>query len=184
MVSWLAPAAVLIDEKLNILYIAGDVDKFMQHPQGVPKEDLLEKARRGLRVKLRSAVHRAFAQDESVSVTAQVEWNGSAHPVQILVRPCLDGKEDRKLALVVFDDRPAPLPAHLDSEIDSQRVAEIGQDDRAGNATSPSSAAPISMNMRPFANLRMSSTLPAKANRQHSNSTKPRTKSSKRPMKR
>ncbi|MFO0791419.1 MAG: chemotaxis protein CheB [Pirellulales bacterium] len=117
MVDWLSPAAILIDAKWNILYIHGNVDKYMQHPQGVPKDDLLEKARRGIRIKLRSAVHRAFEQDQVVTVDAQVEWNETYHPVLISVRPIRDAKEDRKLALVVFEDRSGSSPETSGNEI-------------------------------------------------------------------
>jgi two-component system CheB/CheR fusion protein len=109
MVEWLAPAAILVDDKWNILYINGNVDRYVQHSQGVPSDDLLAKVRPGLRVKLRSAVHQAFEDDRVISLDAFVAINKESHPVRILVRPLRD-TNDRRLALVVFDDDHSPAP--------------------------------------------------------------------------
>jgi two-component system CheB/CheR fusion protein len=110
MVEWLAPAAILIDDKWNVLYINGNVDKYVQYSQGVPNDNLLEKVRPGLRVKLRSAVHQAFEDDRVISVDAFAAINKGSHPVRILVRPLRDSN-DRRLALVVFEDHHASAPS-------------------------------------------------------------------------
>jgi two-component system CheB/CheR fusion protein len=127
VVDWLSPAAVLVDAKWNILYIQGNVERYLQHTQGVPKVDLLEKARRGLRVKIRGAVHQALARDEDVTTTAQVKVNDEYVAVRIAVRPIRDPKDDRKLALVVFSDDPL-----------AGRVDQFGEKAALGGTVRPS----------------------------------------------
>ena len=58
----LAPAAVLINSKFEILYFLGPTTRFLDVPTGEPTRDLLSMAREGLRSRLRSAVHQVVEQ--------------------------------------------------------------------------------------------------------------------------
>jgi two-component system CheB/CheR fusion protein len=137
VVDWMAPAAVLIDEKWNILYINGNVDRYLQHTQGVPKVDLLEKVRRGLRIKLRGAVLRALEENDTVSVTAQVELDGENCPVRISVRPIRDRKEDRRLTLILFTDETSTTEPRENAEASAKgsTAAKSRKSSRATQST-------------------------------------------------
>ena len=103
----LAPSAVLIDSKWRILYFCGDVDPYLTHKAGVPSEHLLEKARRGLRSKLRLAVQNALTQQQTVSITAPVQRESRTFPVTVTVRVIYDRGLDENLALVMFAEQIA-----------------------------------------------------------------------------
>ncbi|HTU27142.1 MAG TPA: chemotaxis protein CheB [Pirellulales bacterium] len=103
LMDMLNPTAVLIDDQWQMIYITGDVDRYLQHGPGVPTSDLLQNVRRGLRTKLRSAVFHARSEQRPVTVDAQVQNGGQYAAVRISVRPVPDTEEDRRLMLLVFD---------------------------------------------------------------------------------
>jgi len=121
LIDVLAPSAVLIDSHWQILYVSGDVDPYLTHKSGMPTDDLLDKARRGLRSKLRVAVKRALSERRSVSVTARVQRDRTYHRVKIMVRLVHNREQDEDLALVLFDEAdPVVRPSQEDSA-DSDR---------------------------------------------------------------
>ena len=104
LMDYLAPAAVIVDDGWDILYISGDVDKYLQFTAGVPDLNLLEKARRGLRAKLRSAVHRANKEQRMVNVGARVYRHGQYHDLRLVVRRLPTSEDDRSLTMIIFQD--------------------------------------------------------------------------------
>lgn len=61
-----SPAAVVVNEHLDIVHIHGDVTPFLQVPQGKPTHNLLKMAREGLGFELRNAMHKAAKEQEVV----------------------------------------------------------------------------------------------------------------------
>ena len=57
-----APAAVLINRKLEWLYSLGPTERYLRVPQGHPSYDLLAMVRPHLRIKLRAAIHQAMLE--------------------------------------------------------------------------------------------------------------------------
>jgi two-component system CheB/CheR fusion protein len=66
------PPAVTIDRDHRVLYFHGDTRPFLQQPTGEPTRDLLHLARDGIRGAIRVALHRAAAENETV--TALEGW--------------------------------------------------------------------------------------------------------------
>ena len=66
------PAAVLVDRDYRILYYQGDTQRFLGQPSGEPTRDLIAIARDGVRGAVRVALHRAAA--ENTTVTTQDGW--------------------------------------------------------------------------------------------------------------
>ena len=119
-----APAAILINEKLECLYFLGAVDRYLRMAPGFPTHDLLAMARADMRPKLRAAIHRA-GQENTRIVVPGGPMNAGAPAFNISVQPVLSDGE--KLLLVCFVDEPkdkrklvAPVPA-----ADVSRVAEL-----------------------------------------------------------
>ena len=98
-----APAAVLINAKLECLYSLGPIHDYLRVAQGHPTQDLLAMAAGGLRTKLRSAVHQAGQGTVPIVVPGgRIDRNGAMIAFNINVRSvAIDGEE---LMLICFVD--------------------------------------------------------------------------------
>jgi two-component system CheB/CheR fusion protein len=121
-----APAAVLIDRKLEWLYSLGPTERYLRVPQGHPSYDLLAMVRPHLRIKLRGAIHRAMLEKTRILIPGgRTNYEGKSGLFEIAVLPALIGGED--LLLVCFIDDPAPLPkrSRATAPPDLEHVAEL-----------------------------------------------------------
>jgi two-component system CheB/CheR fusion protein len=119
-----APAAILINQRLECLYSLGAVDRYLRLAPGFPTLDLLAMARADMRPKLRSAIQRASEENTRIIVPGG-SINADSPAFNISVQPVLNDGE--KLLLVCFVDEPkdkrkpeAQVPAG-----DVPRVAEL-----------------------------------------------------------
>jgi two-component system CheB/CheR fusion protein len=103
----LAPAAVLINRKYEVLYFLGPTSRYLEVPTGEPTQDLFAMAREGMRTRLRGAVHKAIQDNQKVTLTdIQVRRNGDYHPIAVTVRPAPSTSASEGLLLVLFQDLP------------------------------------------------------------------------------
>jgi two-component system CheB/CheR fusion protein len=123
-----APAAVLINARMEVLFVQGPADQYLKVPTGEASQDLLAMAREGLRAKLGSTIRRAFKTDEDVTASGTVARAGRNIPVLIGALPMFaDGS---KLLLVTFADKPfkevtavsdeAPKDSTLQSQLEQE----------------------------------------------------------------
>ena len=99
-----APAAVLINTRMETLFVQGPADQYLKVPAGEASQDLLAMAREGLRVKLASTIRSAFKTEKDVTVSGTLTRAGRSVPVSIATHPMtVDGI---KLVLVTFADEP------------------------------------------------------------------------------
>jgi PAS domain S-box-containing protein len=116
-----APAAVLVNHKYEILYFYGPTSDYLELPTGEPVHDLMMMVRQGLRTKLRGAVHRAIAENKSISVHAHhVRSTQGNISVIITVLPVQSTTDS--LLLVTFRDEPEREVKS--SELGSDEVGE------------------------------------------------------------
>jgi two-component system, chemotaxis family, CheB/CheR fusion protein len=133
----LAPTAVLIDRNWRIRHIFGNVDPYLSHNPDVRTDNLLDHARRGLRTKLRGAVHAALAEDKTVSVPARVQRDAKYAPVTIIVHVIRDREQREDLALVLFEEEGASMTrrktAAIAPERPGRKAAQLapGEEDRS-----------------------------------------------------
>jgi two-component system CheB/CheR fusion protein len=100
-----APPSVITDEKGNIVYVHGDTGKYLQPAQGQVSINVIDMAREGLQLDLRSAILTAIMQKKPVVVKdLPVKTNGGIHGVDLTVRPLTDPDATRELLLVSFQD--------------------------------------------------------------------------------
>lgn len=119
-----APAAVLINARMESLYVQGPADQYLRVPTGEANQDLLAMTREGLRAKLGNVIRTAFRTQEDVSTSGTVTRGGKSVPVLIAAHPfVVDGV---KLVLVTFADRPV--------EKSKPRTADDKMDDALGNS--------------------------------------------------
>ena len=123
-----APAAVLINRKLEWLYSLGPTQRYLRVPQGHPSYDLLAMVRPHLRIKLRAAIHQAMLEKARVVIPGgRSNEEGKTRPFEIAVQPALIDGED--LLLVCFIDDPAPVAKRSRATLshDVEHVAELEQ---------------------------------------------------------
>jgi two-component system CheB/CheR fusion protein len=129
-----APPSALVDEDYTFVHLSQSAGRYLQHPVGPPNTNILEVVRPELRVKLRSALHEAFAQDATVyTEPVTVQFNGDARPVHLVVRPAQEVPDAEGLGLVVFVEgeetaaEPETVPAPSENDEVQQLAAELEQ---------------------------------------------------------
>ena len=109
-----APAAVLINARMETLFVQGSTDQYLKVPTGEASQDLLAMAREGLRAKLGSTIRTAFQTEQDVTASGNVTRAGARVPVTISAHPMIiDGV---KLVLVTFVDMPVKKAATSSDE--------------------------------------------------------------------
>jgi len=108
-----APAYVIIDAEGDVLFASGRTGRYLELPPGAPNNNLFAMARRGLRLDLRSAVHRAVSRGENVvQRKLTVGTNGGRLSLDLSVQPLRQGSGADALYMVVFQDlgeiKPVP----------------------------------------------------------------------------
>jgi two-component system CheB/CheR fusion protein len=101
-----APAAVLINRRLECLYSTGPAERYLRIAPGYPSTDLLTLMRPGLRARVKTAI--ATAWDSSAPVTVpggRLMHDENAPPFRIELQRIEDGGDS--LLLICFVDEPA-----------------------------------------------------------------------------
>jgi two-component system, chemotaxis family, CheB/CheR fusion protein len=119
-------AAVLTNAKLECLHFEGPTDRYLKIAPGRPGQDLIAKARDGVRAKLRSTVHRALRENARVTAPG---GHLSGRPVDssfhIDVQPVASEREQLLLVCFVEDQAPkAAFRGHV-TKADVPRVIEL-----------------------------------------------------------
>ncbi len=100
-----APASVVTDLKGNILYVHGETGKYLRPAPGEASLNLIDMAREGLQLELRTALHGAEAKP-ILNREVLVRTDGDVQPVSLSVRPLPDPEAGAGLMLVSFQDLP------------------------------------------------------------------------------
>lgn len=110
-----APAAVLVNERGDIIYISGRTGKYLEPAAGKANWNIHAMAREGLRHELAMALQKARRQHGTVEVEdLTVEANGGHQRVRLLVRALDEPVALRAMALIVFQDVAGPPAAAQD----------------------------------------------------------------------
>lgn len=134
LVQHYAPAAVLINTKLEVLYVEGPADEYLKVPIGEASQNVLAMARHGLRAKLAATIRTAIQAQEETTAAGIVTRDGQRVPVMITAHPV--PHDEVKLILVTFADQVAietgPMAnedtisatarQHLEQELESTRL--------------------------------------------------------------
>jgi two-component system CheB/CheR fusion protein len=103
------PAWVVINARAEALHFSARTGKYLEPATGAPSADVVEMARPGLRLDLRTAIHKAVRTGETVvHQNVLVETNGDAQRINLLVRPVTELGADDGLFLVVFQEVGLP----------------------------------------------------------------------------
>lgn len=104
-----APAAVLIGDRFEVLYLYGPTGRYLDSPSGAAPFDLLAMCPEKLRHQVRVAVSRARREMLcAVALGGQVEREGALHAVEVSAEP-IELPDQQGAMLVLFEDyHPAP----------------------------------------------------------------------------
>jgi two-component system, chemotaxis family, CheB/CheR fusion protein len=121
-----APPSVLVDERGDILHIHGQTGRYLEPAPGQPALNLLTMAREGIRLELRSALHRVVTRKKEIRYQdLKVRTNGGYQPVNITVKPLTEIEGMQNLCLVSFEE---PAPKKLKEGKTRPRQAEKKRD--------------------------------------------------------
>ncbi len=123
-----APAAILVNRKLECLYSLGPAERYLRVAPGHPTHDLISMTPPGMRTKLRSAIQQATQVDKRVVVQgARLDRSADTPSFSIDVTPVKH--EDEDLLLVCFIDEPKAPQAQKRGRGETQRelprIAEL-----------------------------------------------------------
>ncbi|GAK58733.1 conserved hypothetical CheR like methyltransferase protein [Candidatus Vecturithrix granuli] len=97
---------VLLNERSQILYTIGAVDRYLRLTPGEPNFNIVQMAREGLRYKLSAAIQKATKLQTTVVVQGlRVKQNGDYCVVDITVRPLAEPTSAPGFLLVVFEEQ-------------------------------------------------------------------------------
>jgi len=119
-----APACVMIDRKLQVLYVHGLIENYLTIPAGELTTRVVDMAREGLRVRLRGAIAKCIETGRLVAFTARTRRGEKSVPVKATVSPLRHLRETDGLLLITFEDQRIPVA------VKSGRVAGAEDDVR------------------------------------------------------
>ncbi|MBE3133018.1 MAG: PAS domain-containing protein, partial [Acidobacteria bacterium] len=104
-----SPAAVLVNDKGDILFISGRTGKYLEPAVGKANLNLFAMAREGLRYELTVAFQRALRLKDAVTrKNVKVGTNGGVQAVDLTVQAITEPEKLRGLVMVVFTDVATP----------------------------------------------------------------------------
>lgn len=129
-----SPAAVLVNDKGDIVYTSARTGKYLEPAVGKANLNIFAMARDGLRRDLYSAFQKALDQtDPVIQCNLVVGTNGGKQTVDLIIQK-LDEPELRRMVMIIFKDVAAsPLPegkrrSSKSVPAESARIAELELD--------------------------------------------------------
>ena len=109
-----APASVVTNIKGDILFVHGDTGKYLRPAPGQASLNVIEMAREGLQLELRTAIHNATENNlPTLNQAASFGNHGDYHSVSFSVRPLPYPDANNSLLLVSFQDVATVKPAQI-----------------------------------------------------------------------
>jgi two-component system, chemotaxis family, CheB/CheR fusion protein len=98
------PACVTVQENGDALYFSGRIGRYLEPATGSPDSNVINMAREGLRVPLRTALHKAVTTRERVvQKQIAVQTNGGVSHIDLTVEPIAEFQA-ANLYMIVFED--------------------------------------------------------------------------------
>jgi two-component system CheB/CheR fusion protein len=125
--------AVMVNADGKILYTTGPTGRFLQLPQGMPRNDLVDMTPLPLRSSVYAALHRAIKSGKPAEQKGLVlEFDGVVRRLDVIVRPMGAAAKEPGLFAVVFRETAPPEPlaerAAEPAELGADIVADLEQE--------------------------------------------------------
>lgn len=109
IVDMFAPSYVIVDEKNDVLFSHGAVEKYLKLPEGTPTFNILKLAREDLRLKLELAIYEAARDGNPVSIGNIAFGDKEENAIlDLTVKPL---SQPKGLSVVAFIEKAAPKKA-------------------------------------------------------------------------
>lgn len=106
------PAAVVVNERGEIVHVHGRTGEFLEPAQGTPRHHVLDMAREGLQVELAAAIRQALRQESTITrQNVEVKDNGTSISANLTVERLREPESLRGLLLITFSRTPPAKPA-------------------------------------------------------------------------
>ncbi|MEI6744451.1 MAG: chemotaxis protein CheB [Methylococcaceae bacterium] len=133
LIQFFAPASVVTDLNGNILYVHGDTGRYLRPAPGHATLNVIEMAREGLDLELRSGLFLAASEGTStLNRETQVKTNGGFSTVNLTIRALPDSNGSQKQILVSFQDVPKTITTkrrkHIVKPAELTRIEELERD--------------------------------------------------------
>lgn len=101
-----APPFVLVNNKHEIIYINGKINRYLLTPTGVPEFNILKMAHDDIRYKLRTLLHKVVKKKETVITHGlKLRDNNQFFTVDITIKPFISEGIEDGLAMVIFEEK-------------------------------------------------------------------------------
>jgi two-component system, chemotaxis family, CheB/CheR fusion protein len=109
-----SPAAVLVNDKGDILYISGRTGKYLEPAAGKVNWNIFAMAREGLRYELKGIFHEALRQKEAVILrNVAIRTNGEMHSVDVTIQSIAEPRALRGSVMIIFTDLSTTAGANV-----------------------------------------------------------------------
>jgi two-component system CheB/CheR fusion protein len=129
------PAYVVVNERFDLIYSSGGTGKYLELPAGTPNANVVNMARKGLRLELRATLSKAVqSKRRIVQGDVTVGTNGGTQMIRLIVQPLTLNDDGEHFFLVVFEDvggtqpvtdAKAARPGAAESKLVQQLEAEL-----------------------------------------------------------
>jgi two-component system CheB/CheR fusion protein len=127
-----APAAVVVNEQLDILQFRGQTGAFLEPAPGEASLNLLKMAREGLKLELGAAIKHAIRHHTPTRRTGlSVKLNGDVHTVNIEVTPIKGASAAGRCYVVIFQDNAASTAGSKTAKRTKEKTKPTAKDKRA-----------------------------------------------------
>jgi len=127
LVQCFAPASVVTDLKGNILYVHGETGKYLRPAPGQSSFNVIEMAREGLELELRTAIRKAASEGSpTLNQEIQVKTDGGFTTVSLCVRFLAKDDRSQNFLLVSFQEITSPKSI-TQSQKRVAKPAELGR---------------------------------------------------------
>lgn len=134
MLDSFTPAAVVINEAMDIVHFRGNTAAYLQQSPGKPTHNLLKMAKKGLAFELRSIIHKTIKQKKPVKKeNISVELNGVQQLINLEAMP-LSGMVEPHYLLVFNDSakiitsKPSKSAARNKKDEDTLRLQQLEEE--------------------------------------------------------
>lgn len=127
-----SPAYVVINAAGELVYSSGGTGKYLELAAGAPDNSIFAMARRGLRMDLRAALHKAVSTGQpAIQNKITIGTNGGRQTISLAVQPLPSEGGSDPLYMLVFRDvggiKPdsESEPAHTTDDVESANVSQL-----------------------------------------------------------
>ncbi|MDR4507032.1 MAG: PAS domain-containing protein [Candidatus Brocadiaceae bacterium] len=101
-----APPFVVINAKHDVLFVNGQVYKYLLTPVGVPSFNIIKMAHDDLRYKLSALLHKIAKKRDSFTASGlMIRHNGSLLTIDLTIKPLIVADDTEGLMIVIFEEK-------------------------------------------------------------------------------